>query len=36
MTILDTEPMDGVDNANGLIGYITFVSELRLEVTMIN
>lgn len=25
MTILDTEPMDGVDNRNGILGYITFV-----------
>lgn len=26
MTILDTEPLDGVDNKNGILGYITFVS----------
>lgn len=25
MTILDTEPLDGVDNKNGILGYITFV-----------
>lgn len=25
MTVLDTEPLDGVDYANGVLGYITLV-----------
>lgn len=25
MTILDTEPLDGVDYKNGVVGYITLV-----------
>lgn len=28
MTLLDTEPLDGVDYRNGVIGYITLVSAL--------
>lgn len=26
MTIMDTEPLDGQDYANGVLGYITLVS----------
>lgn len=26
MTLLDTEPLDGVDYKNGVLGYITLVS----------
>lgn len=28
MTILDTEPLDGVDYRNGVVGYITLVCSL--------
>lgn len=31
MTVMDTEPLDGVDNKNGVFGYITLVSYLSLK-----